>query len=143
MRTLVIRWLVLTLAVFLTTKLSFLGITCDSFGTLLVTALVLGILNAIVRPILLLLSLPFVLVTLGLFILVVNALLFYWLGSLVEGFHVPSFWSALGGSLVVSVVNVFFGGRAKTKSKVEIKTYRTPQNTRPSPPPGKGPVIDI
>jgi putative membrane protein len=136
------RWLVLSIAVYLTTKIEFLGITSDPWESVIYVALFLGIANAVLRPILLLLSLPFVLLSLGLFIFVINAALFYFVGNMVTGFHVPSFASALGGSVVVSLVNLFFGPKKKN-SRVEVKTSVNGMNVRPSPPPGKGPVIDI
>lgn len=73
-----------------------------SFGTALLVALFFGILNAVVRPIILLIAFPITIVTLGLFSFVVNAGLFWWVGSFMEGFHVDGFVPALLGSLVVS-----------------------------------------
>ena len=72
---------------------------------LICMALFLGIINAFVRPVLLLLSLPFIVVTLGFFILVVNTLTFWLAGGLVPGFHVDGFWNAFFGSIVVSIVS--------------------------------------
>ena len=136
MKGMLFRWLVLTLAVFITTKIKFLGIHSDSFGSLLTAALVLGIANAFVKPVFMLISLPAIILTLGLFIWIINALLFYSLQYVVAGFHVPSFWSALGGALIVSLVSFLFGGKRRPA--------RAPRNDeRPRPPEGKGPVIDI
>ena len=67
--------------------------------------LVLGLVNAVVRPILVILTLPLTLVTLGLFLLVINGLLFYFVGSVVKEFHVDSFGWAMAGSVEVSIVN--------------------------------------
>lgn len=74
-----------------------------SFGTALLVALFFGILNAVVRPIILLVAFPITIVTLGLFSFVVNAGLFWWVGSFMEGFSVDGFVPALLGSIVVSV----------------------------------------
>lgn len=74
-----------------------------SFGTALLVALFFGILNAVVRPIILLIAFPITIITLGLFSFVVNAGLFWWVGSFMEGFYVDGFVPALLGSLVVSV----------------------------------------
>ena len=71
----------------------FTPMSADSVIALLMMSLVLGIINAFIRPVLLLLSLPFIFVTLGLFILVINALLIQLAGRIVSGFHVGSFWS--------------------------------------------------
>lgn len=76
-----------------------------SFGAAMVAALLLGLVNAIVRPLLLLLTLPVTLLTLGLFIFVVNGLMFWLAGSLIEGFAVGGFWPAVFGSLLYSVVS--------------------------------------
>lgn len=80
------------------------GIAVTSFSTALLVAVFFGILNAVVRPIILLIAFPITLITLGLFSFVVNALLFWWVGSFVKGFEVHGFVPALLGSLVVSVV---------------------------------------
>ena len=77
----------------------------DSLGSLIGAALLLGIVNALVRPVLLLLSLPFILVTLGFFILVINALLLWMVSSIVPGFHVETFHTAFFGALIISVVS--------------------------------------
>lgn len=104
MRPFFLRWLVTTVAVAVAVHLV-PGITSAGWAPLLCMALVLGIINAILRPVLLLLSIPFILVTLGFFILVVNALLFWFAGGLVPGFHVDGFWNAFFGSIIVSITN--------------------------------------
>jgi putative membrane protein len=76
-----------------------------SFGTALIVALVLGLINAVLRPLLILLTLPVTLLTLGLFIFVINALLFQLAGHLIDGFNVGGFWPALLGSVVYSVIS--------------------------------------
>lgn len=75
------------------------------FGTALLVAVVLGLINALLRPLLVLLTLPVTLLTLGLFIFVINALLFLLAGSLIDGFHVGGFWSALFGSIAYSLIS--------------------------------------
>jgi putative membrane protein len=81
------------------------GIVVRSAAAALVAGLVLGIVNAIVRPVLLVLTFPITLLTLGLFIFVVNALCLALTAALVPGFDVAGFWSALGGALVVTIVS--------------------------------------
>jgi putative membrane protein len=83
-----------------------LGIEYDTVAGLLVASLLLGIFNAFLRPILLLLSFPLLIVTLGLFTLVINALLLLWVASLVPAFHVRDFWAAFWGALVISLVSL-------------------------------------
>jgi len=81
------------------------GIEISGLYPAVVSALVLGLLNAIVRPILVVLTLPITIVTLGIFIFIINAALFLFVASFVEGFTVDSFWIALVGSILVSVIN--------------------------------------
>ncbi|WP_269498766.1 phage holin family protein [Castellaniella sp. S9] len=81
------------------------GITVASFGSALIAALVLGLLNTLVKPVLILLTLPITVVTLGLFLLVLNALVFWFAGSILKGFQVDGFWWALLGALVYSIVS--------------------------------------
>lgn len=81
------------------------GITVDSFVTALVAALVLGLVNTVVRPIFVLLTLPATLLTLGLFIFVINGLLFWFVGSFISGFVVSGFWWGVIGAIAYSVVS--------------------------------------
>jgi putative membrane protein len=81
------------------------SIQVSSFGAALVAALVLGLVNAVVRPVLVLLTLPVTILTLGLFIFVLNGLLFWMVASWLEGFHVAGFWSGVLGAIVFSVVS--------------------------------------
>jgi putative membrane protein len=90
------------------------GIRYDSIGSLLGAALLLGILNAFLRPILLLLTAPLIILTLGLFIFVVNGLLLLLVNDVVHGFHVENFWSAFWGAILIGFVSwllsAFFRG---------------------------------
>jgi len=81
------------------------GIVIHSTGTLVLAAIVLGVLNGVVRPILFFLTLPLTIVTLGIFVLVLNASMFGLAAAFLSGFKVASFWSALGGALVVSLIS--------------------------------------
>ena len=81
------------------------SITVDSFTTALVVALILGLINTLIRPILVLLTLPVTILTLGLFIFVINGLLFWAVGSFVDGFHVAGFWSGVFGAIVYSIIS--------------------------------------
>jgi len=121
----IFRWLVTAVAVMVAS--AFLrGIRYDSFGGLLGAALLLGILNAFVRPILLLLSAPLILLTLGLFILAVNGLMLLWVPTFVRSFHVDSFGSAFWGAIVIGVVSwflsAFFRGH---DGRVHVLTHHT------------------
>jgi putative membrane protein len=99
-----IHWLVVTIAIVVAAHF-IPGIRVDSVGAALIGAAILGILNTVVRPILVILTIPVTILTLGLFLFVINALMFLLAGSLISGFHVQSFWPALLGSLVVSIVS--------------------------------------
>ena len=81
-----------------------------SFGSALLAALILGLVNALVRPVLLVLTLPVTLLTLGVFIFVLNGLMFWLAGSLIDGFVVAGFWPAVFGSMVYSVVSWALSG---------------------------------
>lgn len=81
------------------------SVKVESFGTALIVVLVLGLINTLIRPVLVLLTLPVTVLTLGLFIFVINALLFLFVADLVPGFKVGGFWPALVGSLIYSVVS--------------------------------------
>ena len=98
-----VAWLINALALFLLPYV-FPWVTVDSMGAALIAALVLGLVNALIRPILLLLTLPVTILTLGLFILVINGLLFWWVGSFLEGFRVAGFWSGVFGAIVFSLI---------------------------------------
>ena len=86
------------------------GVILTGPGPALVAGVILGFVNAIVRPILLLLTLPFTLLTLGLFIFVVNAICFALTAALVPGFDLSGFWAAFFGALIVSIVSWVLNG---------------------------------
>ncbi len=81
------------------------GIAVDGLYPALIGAVILGLLNAIIRPILIILTLPVTILTLGLFILVINACLFYFAASFIDGFSVTGFWPAIFGSIMVSIIS--------------------------------------
>jgi putative membrane protein len=99
---LIVRWLLLAGALLLVAYL-YPGVTVASFGAAMIAAFVLGLLNTIVRPLLVLLTLPVTLITLGLFLFVINALMFWAAASLLDGFGVAGFVAALIGSLIYSL----------------------------------------
>ncbi len=103
---LLIRWLIATLAILLTSYV-LPGVTLTGFWTAVIVALVLGIINAVLKPILVILTLPINILTLGLFTLVINALLIMLASSFVSGFAVDGFWIALLFSIILSIFNFF------------------------------------
>lgn len=139
----VFRWAVLTLSVWVSTFIVS-GIRYDTWQSLLVAALVLGVLNSFVRPLLVIISLPVVLLSLGLFLVVINALLLMLTSRLVSGFHVDGFWAAVGGSLIVSIVGMLLGARRHPRPRrvvVHETAYGEP--SQPSRQDGGGKVIDV
>jgi len=102
---LILKWL-FSAAALLAVAYLYSGVTVTSFTSALIAAAVLGALNAVVRPVLVLLTLPVTLVTLGLFLFVINALMFWAAASLLSGLHVTGFVAALIGSLIYSVLQL-------------------------------------
>ncbi|HET9820642.1 MAG TPA: phage holin family protein [Burkholderiaceae bacterium] len=102
---LVVRWLLLACALLLVAYL-YPGVTVASFTAALIAAFVLGLLNTVVRPLLVLLTLPVTLLTLGLFLFVINALMFWAAASLLDDFNVSGFGAALIGSLIYSLASM-------------------------------------
>ncbi|HSI58768.1 MAG TPA: phage holin family protein [Ideonella sp.] len=98
---LIVRWLLLAAALLLIAHL-YTGVTVNNFVSALIAAFVLGLLNTLVRPLLVLLTLPVTLLTLGLFLFVINALMFWAAATLLQGFGVSGFAAALIGSLIYS-----------------------------------------
>ena len=98
---LIVRWLLLAAALLLVAHL-YSGVSVQSFGSALIAALVLGLFNTLVRPLLVVLTFPVTLLTLGLFLFVINALMFWAAASVLDGFHVTGFAAALIGSLIYS-----------------------------------------
>lgn len=90
-------------------------VSIDSNVTLIVAAVVIALLNRFVKPLLVLLTIPATLFTFGLFLLVINAAVLLMASELVEGFKIETFWSALGLSLVISLINALLGGDGKVK----------------------------
>jgi putative membrane protein len=99
---LILRWLLLAAALLLVAHL-YPGVDVRSFGSAMVAAFVIGLFNALLRPILVLLTLPVTLITVGLFLFVINAALFYAAASVIDGFTVDGFLAALVGSVIYSL----------------------------------------
>ncbi len=133
-------WAINTLAVLVAVYLV-PGIRFEKGLDVLVAALVLGILNAVLRPILMFLALPLLIFTLGLFTLVINAGLLYFVGFLLKPhFYVETFGSAFWGALIISVVSLILNTlTGNTRSRIQVRRRRPP----PDPKDGDGPVIDV
>lgn len=109
---LLLRWLLSALALLAITYIV-KGIVVSNFYAALVAALVLGLVNALIRPIIVVLTLPFNVITLGLFTLVINALMFWFASTLVKGFNVGGFWPAFFGAILMWVFNWFIASILK------------------------------
>jgi putative membrane protein len=118
MRGILIRWLVLTLSIMLTAYL-LEGIYVAGFFSALFAAAALGILNAFFRPILIILTLPINILSLGLFTFIINALLLMMASGIISGFVVKGFWSAVFGSLLISVVSWLLSSFINDQGRVE------------------------
>lgn len=101
---LVITWLI-NAAALLALPYLMHSVTVSNFGTALIAALVLGLVNTLIRPVLVLLTLPVTLVSMGLFILVINAFLFWLVAQVIDGFHVAGFWSAFLAAILYSIIS--------------------------------------
>ncbi len=105
MTNLLIRWCVVTTGICIASYL-LPGFTVSSVSMMIIGAAVLGLLNVTLKPLLILLTLPLNLLTLGLFTLVINGIIIYITGGLIKGWHIGSFWTALGASLIISGISL-------------------------------------
>ncbi len=119
----IFRWVVNALGLLFVSWL-FKGIQVDGVGWAFVAALFLGVFNALIRPLLILLTLPITVVTMGLFILVINVLMLWLTGSLLAGFHVHGFWTAVGGALVLGIISLAANGLVGDKGNFEVIEMR-------------------
>lgn len=139
MRLFLKSWLTTSFGVFLAGFVP--GIHFESLFSLLLAALLLGMMNALFRPLILLLSLPLIVFTLGFFVLVVNALMLRFVSVFVPGFHVDSFWSAFFGGLVISLSGWVVNSLGKESSPIAFSEEASP-NQRGQMKQAKGRVID-
>ena len=104
MAKLLVKWIITAAAVYFAAW-AVEGIYVPDFGTAMWVSVVLGLLNAFVKPFLLLISVPLLVLSLGLFLVVVNAVVLYFAADLIDAFYIKSFWSAIWGSLIISAVS--------------------------------------
>ena len=119
MRGFVLRFIVTGVAVVVAAQI-IPGLAIDSFAAGVVGVLVLAVLNAVVRPLLYLLSAPFIVVTLGLFMIVINAFLLHMVSVLVKGFSVAGFWPAVGGAVLISLVSATVNVMVSNRGHVQV-----------------------
>lgn len=137
------RWIITTVAVLVATHVvQGIGYDKGNWQALLVSTLVLGCMNMFIKPVLMLVSLPLLVVTLGLFTLVINALLLYFVGNLIHGFHVETFGAAFVGGVVISLVSLALNtitGSGNARFEVRRGKPRSSGNKSD----GGGPIIDV
>ncbi len=126
MRGFLLRWSLLTLSIILVSHL-LRGVEVSDLWSAVAAAFVLGLFNAFLRPIFIILTLPVSLLTFGFFILLINGLILWMVSGLVEGFRVTGFWSAVVGSVLISVIsfmlNVLVGGHGRVEY-IELRRKR-------------------
>jgi putative membrane protein len=145
------RWLVTTFGVLIASQLVS-GINYGGFPALITASLLLGVFNAVLRPVILILSLPLLLLTFGLLIPIVNGLLLLLVGYFVKGFDVAGFWAAFWGGIVIGIVSWVANGMigkpeqraAAAAASAGAGGGSSPsRSSAPRPPEGKGPIIDV
>jgi len=138
-------WLINTLAVAVAAYLLRDRITYHSLSDLIIASLLLGMLNAFIRPILLLMALPLVIFTLGLFILVINAVLLWFVGQISpDHFAVKDFWSAFWGALIIGIISLVLNVMTGSgNSRIQFQRGQRPPGSDKGGGSGDGPVIDV
>jgi len=119
---LLLRWLILTVAIIIASYL-LEGIHISGFFSAFLAAAILGILNALFRPVLILLTLPINILSLGLFTFIINALMLKMVSGIIPGFEVHGFWTAILGSLVISVISWLLNSFISDRGRVERLDY--------------------
>jgi putative membrane protein len=119
----ILRGLIAALGLWAATEL-FDGFVINSATTLIIAGLLLGVVNAIVRPFALLLALPALLITLGLFLLVINAAMLGLVAAVLPGFQIHGFWTAVGGAIVVSLVSWIGSWFIGPRGRVEVIRHK-------------------
>lgn len=119
---LLLRWLILTVAIIVASYL-LEGIHISGFFSAFFAAAILGILNALFRPILIILTLPINILSLGLFTFVINALLLKMVSGIISGFEVQGFWTAVFGSLIISIISWLLNSFISDRGRVERLDY--------------------
>lgn len=114
-----LRAALVALGLWLATEI-FSGLSFDTAGTLIAAAILLGVVNAVIRPIIVILTLPFTLVTLGLFLLVINAGMLGLVALMLRGFHIAGFFTAVGASIVVSLTSWIASGLIGNNGRVQM-----------------------
>ncbi len=123
MKNFLIKWVANIAALFIVIHVA-AGVSADSWESIIVAALVLGLLNAFVRPFIILFTLPFTIFTLGLFTLIINGFLFYFASKFVKGFEVIDFWSAFWAALLFSIISALLNFMLTPKNVTSFHVFR-------------------
>ena len=137
------NWLVNTFGVLIAVVL-LPGVSCSGSGELVLASLLLGVLNAGVRPFLLFIALPLLVMTLGLFLIVINALLLYFVSWVIPAFTIDSFGWALLGAFIIGLVSLISNGIIGTRhARIQIRRQVHRANSNQHGNGGGGPTIDV
>jgi len=123
MKNFLIKWLVNIATLFIIIHIV-AGVSADSWESIIVAALILGLLNAFVKPFIILFTLPFTILTLGFFTLIINAFIFYMASKFVKGFEVINFWSAFWAALLFSIISSILNFFLATKTQIRYASPR-------------------
>ena len=129
MKNFLIKWIVNIATLFAVIHLV-AGVSADSWESVIVAALVLGLLNAFVRPFIILFTLPFTILTLGFFTLIINAFIFYMASKFVKGFEVINFWSAFWAALLFSIISSLLNFMLTPKINIRYGSFRPTGGSR-------------
>lgn len=138
MKNFLIKWIVNIITLFIVIHIV-AGVSADSWDSIVVAAFVLGLLNAFVKPVIILFTLPFTILTLGLFTLVINAFIFYIASKFVKGFEVINFWSAFWAAFFFSIISSILNFLLTPKIGIQYTSFRK----RPSKKIDDDDVIDV
>jgi putative membrane protein len=135
------RWIITTVSVLVAAQVV-PKIHYENWQALILATLVLGLLNAFIKPLLIVISLPLLIFTLGLFTLVINALLLFFVGNLLQGFHVDTFGAAFIGALIISLMTIALNTLTGSgNSRIEVRRGKPRPPSKPDT--GNGPIIDV
>jgi len=123
MKDFLIKWIVNIAALFVVIHVA-AGVSADSWGSIVIAALILGLLNAFIKPFIILFTLPFTILTLGFFTLIINAFIFILASKFVKGFEVISFWSAFWAALLFSIISSILNFMLAPKMDIRYTTFR-------------------
>jgi putative membrane protein len=119
------HWLTLVVALYLISLIKPLGVSYGTMGDLALAAFILIMANTFIKPLLILFTFPLVLLTLGLFVLIINAIILYWIPDLVPGFHVHSFTAAFFSSILLSLITGLFSGWERRTRRSDAPAKRS------------------